>query len=116
MQIDHRYIGLKVPQTTTEAEEGDNALIAAPGAGKRIVVTDIVVQNESATATTVILKDGSTSRWRALLQSQGDALSLSFSPERYWKLAANSALSVNLSAANSHGVNVYYFIERDTGE
>jgi len=112
MYINHNQVVMTAPQATTEADSGDNTLVAAPGAGKRLVVTDILVQNESSTATTVILKDGSTSRWRSLLQNQGDALVLSFSPERYWKLAANSALVLNLSGANSHGVSLYYFIER----
>ncbi len=111
MRIDHNRVSMETPQATTEAASGDNTVLAAPGADWRIVITDLVVQNESATETTVILKDGTTSIWRGLLQNQGDALSLSFTPERYLKLTENTAFIVNLSAANSHGVSVYYFKE-----
>ena len=94
----------------TTATSGDQTLIAAPGAGKRIVVKELVVQNASADATTVLLKNGSTESWRAVLE-QYAAISLSFATGEEWRLTANSALVLNLSAANTHGYSVRYEIE-----
>jgi len=98
-------------QATTEADSGDNTLVAGPGSGQRIVVSSIVVQNESATATTILLKSGANTKRRALLQNQGDGVAWSFPPGREWKLGDNEALIVNLSGANSHGVTVDYYTE-----
>jgi hypothetical protein len=97
--------------TGTTAAVGLTTLIAAPGAGTRIVVSSFMVQNESAVATTVQVGQGGAARFRALLQTQGAALSGSFLVGREWKLAANTALTVTLSAANSHGYSVVYYTE-----
>lgn len=91
---------------TTKAVSGDNTLITGV-AGKRIVIKDLVVQNETTTDTTVLIKDGSTTIWRALLGAK-DAITFSFNDgEELW-LEAGSSLIVNLSGANSHGCNVRY--------
>ncbi len=97
--------------TGTTAVAGMTTLVAAPGAGTRIVVSAFMVQNESAVATTVQVGPGGASAFRALLQTQGAALSGSFLAGREWKLAANTALTVTLSAANSHGYSVVYYTE-----
>lgn len=95
---------------TTEADSGDNTVIAAPGTGLRLVIVDLVIQNESATATTVLVKSGSTTKWRSLLD-QYRAFSLSAQQPYEFRLGTNEALVVNLSGANSHGVSVRYFVE-----
>lgn len=97
--------------TGTASSSGDNALIAAPGASTRIVVCWVVIQNESSTATTLILRDGTTSKIRVLGQNQGDGLSMVFPPDARWKLTANTALNLNLSGANSCGYTVGYYTE-----
>lgn len=97
--------------TGTKSAAGDNELIAAPAAGKRIVVVAFVIQNESATATTLILKDGSTSQIRCFGQNQGDGLTMTFPAGREWKLTAAAALNLNLSGANSCGYSVQYYTE-----
>lgn len=97
--------------TGTTAAAGVTTLVGAPGAGVRIVVSSFMVQNESAVATTVQVGAGGAARFRALLQTQGAALSGSFLAGREWKLAANTALTVTLSAANSHGYSVVYYTE-----
>lgn len=94
----------------TTATSGDQTLIAAPGAGKRLVVKELLIQNEEATATTAILKNGSTAEWRALLE-QYAAISMGFSTGDEWRLAANSALVLNLSGAISHGYSIRYTVE-----
>lgn len=97
--------------TGTTAAAGQTTLVAAPGAGVRIVVSSLMIQNESGTATTVHAQAGGASTMRALLQNQGNALSYSGLIGREWKLPANTALNVNLSGANSHGYSVIYYTE-----
>lgn len=95
---------------TTTATSGDQTLITAPGAGYRLVVKELVVQNESAIETTAILLSGSDARWRAKLAANA-ALSLSFADGEEWRLGTNEALVLNLSGANSHGYSGRYYIE-----
>lgn len=95
----------------TAASSGDNTLVAAPGAGNRTVVQLFVVQNESTTATTALVKSGSTTRYRKLLQSQGDDFGRAFERGREWRLGENEALILNLSGANSHGYTVESWTE-----
>lgn len=97
--------------TGTAASSGDNTLIAAPGAGIRIVLVSIIIQNESSTATTMILKNGSTAYERILAQNQGDGLAHAYPVDARKKLAANAALVLNLSGANSCGYSIEYYTE-----
>ena len=95
--------------TGTAATSGDNTLIAAPGAGKQIVVSGLVIQNESSTSTTAILKFGATSIMRALFAFQGDGIVRDVEPA--WEVGNNAALVLNLSGANSHGYSIAYWID-----
>lgn len=99
------------PEAGTKAASGDNTLVAAPGAGNRLVVQMFMVQNESATATTCLLKSGSTTRYRKLLQNQGDDFGRAFQIGREWRLGENEALVLNLSGANTHGWAAEYWTE-----
>ena len=94
--------------TGTIAISGDNTIVAAPTGGNSIYITHLVLQNESATATTIILKD-SSNRLRCLGQTQGAGLALTFPERRELKLAANTALILNLSGANSCGYSIGYY-------
>lgn len=98
--------------TGTKAESGDNTLIAAPGVGNRIVVVSFLLQNETGTSTTLILKDGATAFRRVLGQNQGDGVAVTYTPGREKRLSENTALVLNLSGANICGYSVDYFIER----
>lgn len=89
----------------TAAASGNNTLIAAPAAGYRITVYALYIQNESATDTTIILRDH-VARWRALLAQYGW-----FILDTPWRLNEAAALTLNLSGANSHGYSVQYAIE-----
>ena len=95
--------------TGTAATSGDNTLIAAPGVGRQIVISGLVIQNESSTSTTAILKFGSTAKMRTLLVSQGDGIVRDLEPA--WEVGANTALVLNLSGANSHGYSISYWID-----
>ena len=93
--------------TGTVASNGDNPVISAPGVGLSIYVTHLVIQNESATTTTTILKD-SSNRLR-ILQAQRDTLNLIFPERRELKLPTNTALTLNLSGANTVGYSIGYY-------
>jgi hypothetical protein len=94
----------------TKAAAGNNTLIAAPAAGYRLVVWAFVIQNESATATTMILKDA-VDRWRNLAQNQGQGLAMAFDAMQPWRLNEATALTFNLSGANQCGYNIMYSVE-----
>lgn len=90
---------------------GDNSIISTPGAGKRIVICDFQLINESSTATTSLLKSGSTTFRRYLFQNQGNGVALVFDFGREWRLGTNEAFIINLSGANAHGGGLSYYIE-----
>ena len=97
------------PITRTAAAfntSGDNTIIAAPAAGYALVLHYFHVQNESSTGTTVLVKHGSTTVARALLQNQGDGWVREY--ECPVIMPAATALVVNLSGANSHNYTVEY--------
>lgn len=97
------------PSVTTEADSGDNTVIAAPAAGYALEIKKFLVQNESSTDTTVLIKVGSTSYYRALLTQYGSiSETFDLGDGDVWRLTAATAFIVNLSAANSHGVTVWY--------
>lgn len=96
----------------TVAASGVTQLLAAPGAGQRIVVVAFHLQNESQTGTTIILRDGGSNRWRFLGQNQGDGLAMVFAPGSEWRLSANAALNIVLSGANQCGYSIAYHVER----
>lgn len=94
------------------SSSGDNTLVAAPGAGLRLVICDFELINETSTASTVLLKFGGTTVRRFLFQNQGNGIALAFSTHREWRLPANTALVANLSGALAHGGGLSYFLER----
>ena len=102
------------PVQGTTAVLGTTIIIPAPGVGRRIVVQAFVIQNESATATTMTLRDGlapAAGRFRCLGQNQGDGLAMVFPSSEPWKLSENNPLVMVLSGANSCGYSVHYYIE-----
>lgn len=94
--------------TNTASTSGDNELIAAT-AGKQIVVLYIRVQLEAATATTILLKHGATTKDRGYLAAAGAEWVREYG-ELPRKLATNTALNLNLSGANQVGFTVDYIL------
>jgi len=88
----------------TKSAAGNNTLLPSPGAGKRLVVHTIWVQNESSTDTTIQLIDV-VARFRMLLTQY------QFCVHDDWRLNENTALTLNLSGANSVGYSIQYSIE-----
>lgn len=98
--------------TGTFSASGDNtAILAAPGAGYRNVVKRIRLQNESSTASTVILKEGATAKDRIHAANQGDGINELYDEGDEWRLPANTALVPNLSDAVQWGYALIYFTE-----
>ena len=96
----------------TKAANGDNTLITAPAAGYRLVIKGWYVQNESATATTIVMANGTgESNYRYLAQNQGDGIGRVYEAFNEWRLTAATALILNLSGANSHGYWLEYWTE-----
>ncbi len=96
------------------ASAGDNILITGV-ADKQIVLTSIIMQNESTTPTTMILYDGPSTDAlplaRCLGQNQGDGLAWSLAADERKKLRAGTGLVLHLSGANSCGYTIGYYLE-----
>lgn len=90
---------------------GDTTAIVAPGAGKRVVISDVIVQNESTAEVTCLVKNGATTIKRLLMTSKGNGVAWAFAAGREWRLSEDTALIVNLSSANSVGISFSYFLE-----
>lgn len=99
-----------VADATTIAASGDNTIIAAPGAGLRLVIKSLTVQNESGTETTVLIKWGSVVKERKVNEPK-KGFSMYFEAGSEWVLPENTALIVNLSGANDHNYSVSYVVE-----
>jgi hypothetical protein len=96
---------------STTATNGDNTLVAAPGAGLQHIITSIILQLEAATATTLILKAGSTAVMRILCQNQGDGCALVFPAGQGLALGSNAAMVLNLSGTNTCGYSIQYYTD-----
>jgi hypothetical protein len=70
----------------------DNVLIAAAGAGIKNYLTGLSVANASATATEIVVKDGSTVIWRGYLAANAALNKISF--QTALQSTANTALNV----------------------
>jgi hypothetical protein len=95
------------------AANGDNSIIPAPGANRRIVLVDVMLQNRSAVATLIKLTNGvgGAQIEGVFCQNQGDGLAWSYPPDARPKLSVNTALVANLSGANACGVTIHYYVE-----
>ena len=52
--------------SNTVATSGDNTIISTTSNGQSIYICGLLIQNESATATTVIVKDNASTKMRLL--------------------------------------------------
>lgn len=103
------------------ASSGDNTLVAAPGAGLRIVPVLIVLQGNTSTADTLLLYSGAsnvgTKLATFLAQNQGDTFAVrnTFTGDNgqtyQLKCGANQALVLNKAQAVATNVTVWYYAE-----
>jgi len=101
------------PVTGTLNTSGDGTVVPAPtgGTAQRICITAMTLQNESATPTTVIGKDGTVPVWRFLGQTQGAALQPTFSADAPLVISPGNAFILNLSGSNAIGYSINYYLE-----
>ena len=90
---------------------GDNTIVAAPGAGFRLRVKYLSIQNETSTSTTLLVKWGETIRGRKVLINQSMPYYYYGERGNEWLLPANTALIANLSGANAHNYDIQYRVE-----
>jgi hypothetical protein len=99
---------------------GDSTLIAAPGAGLRIVPVFILLQNNTTTADTLLLYDGAsasgTKLATVLAQNQGDGIVVNTvfndSGKTYQlKCSDNKALVLNKAQAVATNCTIFYYTE-----
>lgn len=94
----------------TISTSGDNIVIPArPGA--RIIISKLLIQNNSVPTTTAIYKSGTTNKGRVLMQSLGDGINEMRDGSPDLRLGANEPFVINLSAANSTIYTVEYGLE-----
>jgi hypothetical protein len=96
-ELDWSYTGIITTTTQT-------AMKAAAGAGVKNYLTGIQLQNTSATATTVIVQDGSTTKWQVSLPASMTTpiVMMFLSPIQ---TTANAALNITCGAAANVYVN-----------
>jgi hypothetical protein len=94
------------------AVSGDNTLLAAQ-TGFKIVISSVILQSESTTATLMKLTDGAsgTVLVRCLGQNQGDGVAMVYQSDARKKGTASTALILNLGGANSCGYTIGYYLE-----
>lgn len=90
---------------------GDTIIIPSPGKDYRIRVFAFVIQNESASATTILLKDNNNTHWRCLCQFQGCGLTMKFDKESLWALGEDSPLKISLSDDNQCSYSIMFDTE-----
>jgi hypothetical protein len=97
---------------TTGSISDNGTLVSAPASGKRLVVPDFTVQNESGTATTIILQSGSTDKHRLRTVDDGDGITKSWdSPMMWWYLDDAEALNISIDGSNQVGYTIRHFTQ-----
>lgn len=87
---------------------GDNTgLIAAPGAGLRVYLTSVMMQNTSANAQSLILKSATTEKKRVYCKNQGDGIAISHNPLPL-PMGVNEA--VNITATDTGAYSFTYYV------
>jgi hypothetical protein len=96
--------------TASVANNTSNVLVASPGAGRRIYLTEVTVQNETAGAMVVtVLNNFLIPQTRCVLNN-GGTLSRVYSPGREIQLPVDSGLNIQGSAATGYTYTIGYFV------
>ena len=98
----------------TVATAGNTQVGPTPAATERIVITAFQIQNETATATTVLLKDGiapAAGRWRVRCPSDGGGAIVTFDGQHPLRLSAGNRITLNLSVATTVGYSFQFYRE-----
>jgi hypothetical protein len=84
--------------------EGDLEIIAAPGAGLRIVVDEIFFQNEMGVPCNIVVKSGGSTYRRVRLVGDGDWMQWVFPTGKELRLPENSNLAINKAGLTQLGI------------
>lgn len=95
----------------TISASGDGTVLAAPGSGTTSALSVVQFQLEGAAAQTLLLKFGTVTVARALLQNQGDGIAYHFNPGREWRVGNNLPLVANLSGTPVVGYTIASWAE-----
>lgn len=100
----------------TRNTSGDGtAVIAAPGAGMRIVIHGIQLQAEVTGDQTILLKSGSTTVYRLFVATKVDGIVRELAGENETDMriygGANEAIFVNLSASLLMNYVIDYYVD-----
>ncbi len=91
------------------AATGDLDIIATPGLARQIVIDDIMISNEAATANLVLLKAAGSIFFRTQLAAViGDKVVMT---GLRIPCGANHAVQINDSGVTAVGYTVYYHVE-----
>lgn len=109
------YVATNHPRTwhyhlNTSSAQTDTSVQAAPGAGLRLVITNIQFTSGAATAINMFLEEGASTIWGPIyleaVAGRGYVSGPIFKP-----VTANTALTLTTSAAIAHAVEILGFIE-----
>jgi hypothetical protein len=96
----------------TVSSTGGVTVVNSPASGKRIVITRLKVQNESATETLAQVKAASTVLERLLLDAtKGTGETLIYPIDARPKGGDAEAISIDLDGANQVGYTIHYYEE-----
>lgn len=86
------------------------SVIASPGAGLSIYVTDMAGSNEGATASAIVFSEGAATpvRYRRLMSVSGGGFVMNLKTP--WKLPANTALWAAVTVATTWNFTINYYI------
>ena len=99
----------------TVSAAGNNLVGPTPAANERICIYAFSLQNESATPSVCIMKDGiapAAGRWRVRGQNQGDGLAMIFDGQHPIRLSVGNRIVLNLDVAATW--NYSFQIDRET--
>jgi hypothetical protein len=103
-------------QSSGSGTAGFTLLVAAPGVGYRIIVPAFCMQNETGSATVMIIQSGTNvppatvNGWRCLGQNQGDGLAMTFPTNAPWRLNENEGLYFWLNGSNNCNCSFSYYV------
>lgn len=98
----------------TGAAQTDTELVAAPGAGRQIVVEAVYATTDGVAGDQITFESSTTNlRWRIYLEANGSEYYTD--EEGLFRCADNESLTYTTTGANDAFVSVEYQIARSTG-
>ena len=96
--------------TGTCGAMGVNEIVAAPGAGKNLVIQRILLQNESARITQCLISEVAVTKFRWLAKARG-VLNLYWESSCEFRLADEHALNLYLAGPQTFSYSIEYWEE-----